>query len=462
MSFPEILKTKPDPSAFPQNMAVYSTRLDPVVMNDGQNGGGFLRFNLENNVGGILDQNSHLCLSLALPSNKTHCYYPAGIGIASLVKNCRLLIGGVEVASVNEWNMYQTVESTMSQGQTRKNYDTVKYGSNFYFKNNNDGASLPADARDTMGFGGDNYVALDKSNIGPQYLNTRVRDDDSTTFQGSIPISYLFKFMKERQLPIFLMDDAVSVEIDLQDDVANGFRYCNYDDYWAAGSKLVINDCYMLCDYMLYPAETMEAIADQQNSVGLKFDYQDVETNVSLINDPGNVTESTFVQNIGGVNQRLRNIKIVNQPALSGAVQTSMALGQYCSDGRYTQKSCNLKINNSNYFPDNDMTYPQLYANLVHCYRPLKNFIPRPLFMYNGDNDDFNLPPNTTDASGQDFQGNDQQVAFGGQMSVLGYNLTDMEDVPLMNGDIPIELNYYRKKVTNAGAPALNTRARPQ
>ena len=77
--------------------------------------------------------------------------------------------------------------------------------------------------------------------------------------------------------------------------------------------------------------------------------------------------------------------------------------------------------------------------------------------MYNGDNDDFNLPPNTTDASGQDFQGNDQQVAFGGQMSVLGYNPTDMEDVPLMNGDIPIELNYYRKKVTNAGAPALNT-----
>ena len=436
MSFPEVLKTRPDPNAFPQNMAVHSTRIDPVVFNDGVSGtNGSLRFNLDSNVGGILDQNSHLCLSLRIPNGHL-AYYPAGIGIMSLVKNCRLYIGGVEISSTNSWNQYQTVESTASQGQSRKNYDTIKYGSNFYFQNNNDQASLPADARDTVGFGGEGYTEADKSAIGPQFTRTSLTNGDADTFQGSIPIGYLFKFMQDRQLPIFLMDEQVTIEIDLQDDLGNGQRYCDFEG-WAVGSQLVLNDCYLLADYMIYPPDTMEAIADQQQSVGLRFDYRDVETNVSLVPNAGAVTDSTFVQLIGGVNQRIRNLKIVNQPVLD---DTNTILGDYLSTGKYTQKSVNLKINNSNYFPDNDQTYPQLYANLVHCFAPLKNYIPRTVYEYSGGDAMHNLPP----VGAQTYLTKDQQLEFGGNVSVMGIDFTDMENQPLMNGDVPLELNYYR------------------
>lgn len=323
---PDLLKI----GAIPSNLAmsVETGILDPVVQNDK-----FIRFNMKRS--GFLHSNSKLVLSLSARGDDdwrqtdAHAFLPASVGIGSVIERVRLLSGNTTIQEIQDWgdlHAYRSVFIAQENNKEREQYTTGRLtclssefadddrledfnqsdpstplttgvakrsdwkanemtldtGTEYYshtFTTNSYGTARPDDTGDWM-------KRLQRF----QYL------DNEPVWQVSL--QDLCPFLKQTQLPLFMFEEEIYLEITFSDPSRRQVVNKVISDNAGTNPEMKINpvESKLIIDYITYPQETMEAFANANQN--LSFQYYDYElTKFSVDRAKAN---SSFIRNLGG------------------------------------------------------------------------------------------------------------------------------------------------------------------
>tara|TARA_R110000824_G_scaffold242320_2_gene430989 strand:+ start:2953 stop:4368 length:1416 start_codon:yes stop_codon:yes gene_type:complete len=302
-AIPDLLRIGSIPSNL--NMSVETGILDPVVQNDN-----FIRFNMKR--AGFLHSNSKLVLSLSKNSATAaaattalaagqHTFFPPNVGVGSLIERVRLLSGNTVIQEIQDWSHLQAFKSTLISNENNKEREQYTTGRVINLELD---YKKPGDEDEADGISIGN---------GLEYSNAAVATYDTTLTNWSrdlprqfyleheptyqISLSDLCPFLKQTQLPLFMFEEEIFLEITYTDQdrrtVMNPEQTA--DDATVrysvnqAESKLII-------DYITYPNETMEAWANANKN--LQFQYTDYELSKFTVSK--SAANSGIIRNIGG------------------------------------------------------------------------------------------------------------------------------------------------------------------
>ena len=273
------------------SMEVDSDILDPVVSSDN-----FCRFVLNNK--GFL--HSFSAISIGLKATTQTMYLPYGIGVMSLIERCALRVGQTTIAEIQDFGSYMGYRSVFNDTDTnieREAYLTsrglaydfnylngsgAKYSdvnaSNFYLKTRRELDNIENITKLYTGDGEGNSEPLDEL-------------DTSKGSEFRIQLSQLFPFLQTNQLPLFMIDQQVSIELFFTPK-ASKKRVIESADSGANVAEIDFNNIRMIADYIYYDGDIMEQYRNA-NRV-MSFNYVDYRLNKrTLISTASNTT--TFV-----------------------------------------------------------------------------------------------------------------------------------------------------------------------
>jgi len=306
---------------------VETSILDPAVKSDT-----FCRFVFLNK--GILHSHSKIALGLLAPDASRRFYAPQ-VGVHQLISRCRLMVGTKTLQEIDGYNFLSAYKSLFINNEHQKEREQVQSGRCIAHEFRYD------DATDTNG-GAVNDTSAKRYGLsnGREYDNTdgsasfvsatpdlRVHDwndiQNSPIFQ--IALSELFPMLKQTQLPLYMMEEQVSVE--LYFDPVNVNR-CQADEGVATTPYSINqNELKLIADYIYYPQEMMEAYRSANPVITMNhFDYRHSKVSVSATTDNGQVK----IRNLGGAG------RIVTK------VITGLQTDETTSDLQITNKFCSI------------------------------------------------------------------------------------------------------------------------
>ncbi len=265
----------------PSVMNVESSVLEPIIITDTQ-----ARFVLENK--GILSKDSVLQFQLtcSLPGQG---FLPLGSGIYSLIKQATLRIGATRINNLQDLALFKTMTHSYDTPSFRTNVTRLLKGINTTMVNTNvnpgnlaSGQFLPA---------GSNLFA--EGFCGPDY-QMQLTNDSNTTPCWSIKLAELFPVLYDIELPLFLLNDEVAIDLTFNTqtatDSAKGtgsiccFQTLNAGVAQLGTCTLVKDTCLLYMDTITYANERMEQVAEAVNAKsGMFLDYTDVIQNVAAM-----------------------------------------------------------------------------------------------------------------------------------------------------------------------------------
>tara|TARA_R110001632_G_scaffold29852_3_gene78972 strand:- start:800 stop:2260 length:1461 start_codon:yes stop_codon:yes gene_type:complete len=274
------------------SMEVDSDILDPVVSSDN-----FCRFVLNNK--GFLHSFSAISIGLKA-TTATESFLPYGIGVMALIERCALRVGQTTIAEIQDFGSYMAYRSVFNDTDTnieRETYLTsrglaydfnylngsgAKYSdvnaSNFYLKTRREVDNVADIPKLYTGDGEANVLPLDEL-------------DTSVGSEFRIQLSQLFPFLQTNQLPLFMIDQQVSIELFFTPK-ASKKRVIESTDNGADVAEIDFNNIRMIADYIYYDGDIMEQYRNA-NRV-MSFNYVDYRLNKrTLISTASNTT--TFV-----------------------------------------------------------------------------------------------------------------------------------------------------------------------
>jgi len=324
-SIPDLLKI----GAIPSNlqMDVETTIVEPVVQTES-----FVRFGLQRS--GFLHSNSKVLLSLdassftdiraapaagtqgiAAPSGKT--FYPVNIGVSSLVQRVRLLSGNTVIQEIDDFNFLESYKSLFVSNENNK--EKEQYTSarlmNYEFDYNNApqllANSILPDV-EALGVAIDNGMCPNKARdaTGNVTVNWQSDTDKYVKDIGDIArdpvyqlnLSQLVPFLKQTQLPLFMFDEQVFLEITLQPGTKRVVGNAHQTGGTAAEKTISYtmnaNETRIVCDYISYPEDIMQQWAAANKN--LSFTYHDYELSKFTVGNPVGDTAVDFIRNTGG------------------------------------------------------------------------------------------------------------------------------------------------------------------
>lgn len=349
-SIPDLLKI----GAIPSNlqMDVETTIVEPVVQTES-----FVRFGLQRS--GFLHSNSKVLLSLDAdsftdirdsaatgtqgftnPAGKT--FYPVNIGIASLISRVRLLSGNTVIQEIDDFNFLEGYKSLFVSNENNKEKEqfTSARLMNYGFDYNN-APQLAADAIlpdvEALGVEIDNGVCGNKARQADGNVtdNWNVDTDKFVRDIGDVAndpvyqlnISQLVPFLKQTQLPLFMFDEQVFLEITLQAStkrvVANARQAGGTAAEKTIDYKMNANETRIICDYISYPEDIMQQWAAANQN--LTFTYFDYELSKYTVGNPVGDTSVDFIRNTGGAGKLVTKMicGLATERGLDGAAEIS-------------------------------------------------------------------------------------------------------------------------------------------
>ena len=311
-AIPNLLKVGEIPSNL--NMFVETSILDPVVQSDT-----FVRFNMKR--AGFLHSNSKLALSLNKRTvanfgrDGDHTFLPVSVGVGSLISRVRLLSGNTVIQEIDDWGHLHAYNSLFISNENQKEREQFTTGRviNMSF-DYDDGVNNRSDTKATG-------VALDP---GSEYMDGSVNGaqyDPATTSWSKelqryqyldnepvwqISLMDLCPFLKKTQLPLFMFEEQIFLEITYSDQqiravgnavavAAHNAIPANTDNNFAYTINQV--ETKLIIDYITYPQEIMDSWAKANKN--LSFQYVDYE--LSKFTLDRNSASAGFIRNIGGI-----------------------------------------------------------------------------------------------------------------------------------------------------------------
>jgi len=332
-SLPDVLNVKPLPTI--QTMNVETNTLDPIVINQS-----FCRFVLEKK--GILDVGSTITFSVhPVTAGSNKCFLPIKTGIHSLIKRAVLKVGTKTIANSDEYAYYQTMKRAFKTNEEKSQKDLVKVGSHDVFEPNNQGDGK-YQMKSVV------YSAADESKADPA-IQLVSSTTECPVF--SIKLSELFPMMRNIQLPLYLMNEHLSIELSFNSQ-PNGVvgKIACFEFGYSGDTSISVGteNVKFLADYLTYENERMDATAKQVMSEnGLIMTYEDLiltSTNINSVPNSSIPTNGVNTQNItrdlGLSGKNVRSILVHDHKSGNNDL-----LGQYSSDSYNVADGYNFRIN---------------------------------------------------------------------------------------------------------------------
>ena len=323
-TIPNFLKLDQIPTNYVQH--VETDLLEPVVFTQGgATSDGFTRFTLQNK--GFLHSHSKLFVALQ-PSDNNESFLRPKVGIGQIVKKAVLKIGNKTLNECDSWKSLYAVKSSLignEQQREREMYMNGRY-MNFGF-DYNQGSSVNSSGVvvDT----GVSVFSLTTPGAVHEYSvpGWAMMDSDKPEECPSymIDLADLFPFLKVHQLPLFMIDEPINIELTFEPTVQQ--RVCCDGGETENQPVDIVRDELKFCaDYIFYGAgDEMIRFANANRDMSFSFvDYRVIEQTITHTE-----LASGIVRNLGMANRIVPRVITLLVDDTSATDKT--LLGDTCS-----------------------------------------------------------------------------------------------------------------------------------
>jgi hypothetical protein len=376
----------------PAVMKVESSTLEPITINDNT-----ARFVFENK--GILSRDT--CLQFQLITSGGQGFLPLGCGIYSLIKKATLRVGAKRITEIQDLAYYRSMTHAYNTPSYRANYVRYMKGINntlvpLQVGTTSGGAGANADAGKFQPTGTEVRVdTFNPEDSGLPY-DLQLTTSADTTPCWTIYLRELFPILDSIELPLFLMNEEVVVDLEFNkqitatDVAVNGVgTLCVFEDDGAAPGppasvlhtcSLVKESCLMYVDTIYYANERMEDIDRQVDATrGMSLKYTDVINNVASMGPQVNVGAAPALQETEVIHQlplsgfSVKNIfwcfNANHRSSFTGGVQVASNpafynpfYGKYAMLATPKSSTFDIRVNDALVFPE-PITNPSLKAH---------------------------------------------------------------------------------------------------
>ena len=329
---PDLVKIGAIPSEYGQSLS--TDIIDPTTITQKK-----ARFTLQR-VAGFLHSNSKITLAVT-PKTTTRGYYPMNVGISNLVKSAQLLIGNQVVCSVDDYSVFHSYQSlfiTNEDNKEREQYLSqrcINHAPRYSARSVADISDIPPNCAPAVSLDLGRNPVQDKATgtATQQLFPFQVHSGASAQSISEAPVysvylSDLFPFMKFNQLPTFMLDQEVHIDIEFQDTLSSlagasrSIRMC-----CASGQDQQVEydinteEVKLIYDSITYDGEIMQKYAEQNKQ--LTFSYVDYRL-AKRTGDETAFSDLTFP--VGGNGRLVSKLLFAIQPHAS-LVPRSLLLG---------------------------------------------------------------------------------------------------------------------------------------
>jgi hypothetical protein len=345
MSIPSVLQ----PGSIGSNaeQRIDTDILEPVIFTDS-----FIRYQLQNK--GLLNPQSRLTFSLK-DHGSVASFFPLGVGVGSIVERATLKIGGVTICEVQDWNHYQSYKSMFidqSDIKEREQYNSARLMSNGVVY---DSATLVSDK-----------VGLDlgkefKLAGGVEGMTVRAFQELASDPVFSVTLDDLFPAIRGIQLPLFMINGDINLELTLT--AAVGKRAClsSAGDNGSQAFNLDQNECRLIADYTFLDGDEMEEF----RAANRDFSFMFLEPRLTKTTLATQADAQSVIRNIGGAGRLVGKVivgvtsdKMSVHYSASGTGDQKTLLNEYRAIApqmtaafTYGQLVSNIKVNDEFLYP---------------------------------------------------------------------------------------------------------------
>ena len=213
---PDLIKIGAIPSEYGQML--HTDIIDPVTFSQDR-----VRFTLQR-VAGFLHSNSKVTLAVT-PNTTTSAFYPVNIGISNLVQSARLSVGNKTVCEIDDYthfHQYQSMFISNEDNKEREQFLSQRCINHqpIYDDRVANVTDKPPNSAKKVGLDvGRNPVVASGGGVGAFQLLPFMKHDATsaqTTADApvySVYLSDLFPFLKFNQLPMFMLNEEVHIDI---------------------------------------------------------------------------------------------------------------------------------------------------------------------------------------------------------------------------------------------------------
>jgi hypothetical protein len=251
---------------------VETSMLDPVVVSDT-----FCRFVLLNK--GILHSHSKITLAAEVTADGDKRYFPPNIGVKSLISRAALKVGTKTLQEIDGYNYLSAYKDMFTSNEHQLEREQVQSARCISHEFRYSGAT------DTNG-GAENNTRAPKYGLsnGREYdrptavaITSQLNIQDWANVANDpvfqIALSDLFPMLKQTQLPLYMMQEQVSIELTFEP--VNTQRLCVASGVASETVTIKQDQVKMIADYIYYPQELMDSYRQANNVISFNhFDYR--------------------------------------------------------------------------------------------------------------------------------------------------------------------------------------------
>ena len=282
--------------AVPVDMAmdVDTSVLDPVVNNQD-----FCRFVLERK--GFLHSFSKITLSV---NNDVNATFPAGVGVHSLIRRCALRIGTTVIAEIDDFNHWMSYKSMFIDNDInleRETYLSSRIINHDMFLNNDTDTESNTNASNVCLKTKLEYDVATNGIDGVLETQPELRTSNAPSF--SVSVADLFPFLRFNQLPLYMIDQQVSIELHFEPSSSLKRCICAVADKDTLFT-MDLTQTKFIADYIYYDGEMMNRYAEE-NKV-MNWTYNDYRLNKRTLTQAQLQTQQ--ILEIGGAGRLINKI----------------------------------------------------------------------------------------------------------------------------------------------------------
>lgn len=352
------------------NVDIFTSVLEPINKSQRK-----LTFNLRQQ--GILNAGSRLVMSVhpedAASSAAGDCFLPLTSGIASCIDSCVLRAGTKVLARTENFGKFYAMKKSVHTASQKQNIDMVLDGGVV-----NVSASPNTDGLLAIDTGSAVYTNKTTASVPDKYKPVK-SETESGLF--SLGLNDLFGMMRGMMLPLFAMQEVVSIEINLKQQVntqtGKTMLFRNAPGTTTA-TTYGLNNFVMHLDYLEYDMSTMESIRAQVNGDGMPMRYPDIALTTTQLISPGGVLTGdtktiTDVREVGTAGMKVNNIMVVESNGLANPLA-----GEYRSDAMIHPPHFNWRVNEK-------IIYPRKLTNTSHMRNEMEQILEFPMSIANAE-----------------------------------------------------------------------------
>lgn len=329
---PNFLKLQSIPVDYIQQ--VETDLLEPVVHQEATaTTTGFCRFELQRK--GFLHSHSKLFVSLIPNEDNARAFLPQGVGIASVIDRAVLKVGNQVLNEISDWANLHAIKSQFIDNEYQKEREQYTTGRcinhRYMFKDADGNQSKVLSAK----YGLDNGREYSGTATGVGQLQQLpfANMDGTTAGKRSespvycIDLVDLFPFLSRQELPLYMIDAPVSIE--LVWSKTNRDRVCATGAGDSAVNKPYLidkNELKFCADYIYYGA-TDEMARFASANPSLEFSFEDYRLSKSTVTEAA--LQAGIVANLGMANRMVsRVLTVMTESADSDASILNRYLGE--------------------------------------------------------------------------------------------------------------------------------------